>query len=136
MTTLIEFLPTPDGPFGVLAGEDGIVLASGWTDSADALLGRLRPERRPAALLGGAAPGIRDAVDAYYAGEHAAIDVVPVAQEGGPFRSQAWEALPEPNDEADWWIRKSGVEHYAEHIDRLRDWVTELQASRSAEGGR
>jgi broad specificity phosphatase PhoE len=48
---------------------------------------------------------------------------------------QAWGALPEPNDEADWWIRKSGVEHYAEHLDRLRDWVMELQGSRS-DGGR
>ena len=92
MTTLIEFLPTPDGPFAVLADEDGVVLASGWTDSEDALLARLRPDRRPAALRRGAA-GVRDAVDAYYAGEHAAIDAVPVAQEGGPFRTQAWVAL-------------------------------------------
>ena len=48
---------------------------------------------------------------------------------------QAWEALPEPNDEADWWIRKSGVEHYAEHLGRLRDWATELQAARGGGGG-
>lgn len=39
---------------------------------------------------------------------------------------QAWAALPEPNDEAAWWIRKSAVDHYAEHVGRLREWVDEL----------
>ena len=93
MTTLIEFLPTPDGAFGVLATEDGRVLASGWTDREDALLARLRPERRPMSLVAGSVAGVRDAVDAYYSGEHGAIDAVPVVQDGGPFRRQAWEAL-------------------------------------------
>jgi hypothetical protein len=44
---------------------------------------------------------------------------------------QAWQALPEPNDEAQWWIRKSAVDHYAEHLDRLRDWVDELMTRRT-----
>jgi hypothetical protein len=39
---------------------------------------------------------------------------------------QEWYALPEPTDEAAWWIRKSGSDHYAEHLDRLREWVGEL----------
>jgi hypothetical protein len=47
---------------------------------------------------------------------------------------QAWAALPEPNDEAAWWIRKSAVDHYAEHIDRLRAWVDELVARRGGGG--
>ncbi len=37
-----------------------------------------------------------------------------------------WYALAEPTDEAAWWIRKSGPEHYAEHLGRLREWVAEL----------
>jgi hypothetical protein len=37
-----------------------------------------------------------------------------------------WYSLSEPTDEAAWWIRKSGSEHYAEHLDRLREWVAEL----------
>ena len=41
---------------------------------------------------------------------------------------QAWSQLPELTDEAAWWIRKTGAEHYAEHLPRLRDWVRELQA--------
>jgi hypothetical protein len=44
---------------------------------------------------------------------------------------QTWEALPEPNEEAEWWIRKSAVDHYAEHMDRLRDWVDELLTRRA-----
>jgi hypothetical protein len=43
---------------------------------------------------------------------------------------QAWAALPEPNDEAAWWIRKSAVDHYAEHHDRLAEWVVELVGRR------
>jgi hypothetical protein len=44
---------------------------------------------------------------------------------------QEWHALREPSDEAAWWIRKSGVDHYAEHVDRLRSWVAELLARRT-----
>ena len=46
-----------------------------------------------------------------------------------------WHALREPSDEAAWWIRKSGVDHYAEHLDRLRAWVVELTERRFAEPG-
>ena len=41
-----------------------------------------------------------------------------------------WYELREPTDEAAWWIRKSGSEHYAEHTDRLREWAAELIARR------
>jgi Mycothiol maleylpyruvate isomerase N-terminal domain len=39
---------------------------------------------------------------------------------------RAWRSLPEGSLEADRWIRKSGPEHYAEHIPRLREWVGEV----------
>ena len=39
---------------------------------------------------------------------------------------QEWSALARPSDEAAWWIRKSGGDHYAEHLGRLRAWVAEL----------
>ena len=39
---------------------------------------------------------------------------------------QEWYSLQQPNDEAAWWIRKSGCDHYADHLDRLRAWVAEL----------
>jgi hypothetical protein len=44
---------------------------------------------------------------------------------------QTWEELAEPDDEAAWWIRKSAVDHYHEHLDRLREWVAELVARRA-----
>jgi hypothetical protein len=37
-----------------------------------------------------------------------------------------WNALPKPTDEAAWWIRKSGGNHFAEHLSRLREWTSEL----------
>jgi hypothetical protein len=43
---------------------------------------------------------------------------------------QEWAALLEPSDEAAWWIRKSGCDHYSEHLGRLREWVAELVARR------
>jgi hypothetical protein len=46
---------------------------------------------------------------------------------------QVWYELREPTDEAAWWIRKTGSEHYAEHLPRLRAWVAELIARRDEE---
>jgi hypothetical protein len=37
-----------------------------------------------------------------------------------------WYDLRRQDDEAAWWIRKSGMDHYAEHLDRLREWASEL----------
>jgi hypothetical protein len=37
-----------------------------------------------------------------------------------------WWLLRDTSEEAAWWIRKSGSEHYAEHLDRLREWCDEL----------
>jgi hypothetical protein len=46
---------------------------------------------------------------------------------------QEWFALSDPTDEAAWWIRKSGGDHFAEHLERLREWVAELVARRTSE---
>jgi hypothetical protein len=46
---------------------------------------------------------------------------------------EEWYRIREPTDEAAWWIRKSGGDHYAEHLERLREWVAELIARRSTE---
>jgi hypothetical protein len=42
-----------------------------------------------------------------------------------------WYALHEPTDEAAWWIRKSGPDHFAEHLGRLHEWVEGLVGRRS-----
>jgi hypothetical protein len=41
---------------------------------------------------------------------------------------RAWRSLPDASPEADRWIAKAGPDHYAEHLPRLREWVTELDA--------
>jgi len=41
-----------------------------------------------------------------------------------------WHDLPEPTDEAAWWIRKSAAEHVDEHLARLEAWAGQLIARR------
>jgi hypothetical protein len=43
---------------------------------------------------------------------------------------QAWNELGELTPEAAFWIGKSGAEHYAQHLPKLREWVSELYGSR------
>jgi hypothetical protein len=38
----------------------------------------------------------------------------------------AWTRLRVRTEAADRWVRKSGAEHYGEHLPRLREWVAEL----------
>jgi hypothetical protein len=61
-------------------------------------------------------------------------DVAWVQAQAGRTRMIAeWWALEAPSGEAAWWIRKSGCDHYTEHLDRLRAWVDELIARRPSE---
>lgn len=48
---------------------------------------------------------------------------------------EVWYELREPSDEAAWWIHKAGSEHYAEHLDRLKEWVDELVGRRTGADG-
>jgi hypothetical protein len=41
-------------------------------------------------------------------------------------------ALHEENAEVEWWIAKSGLPHYGEHLTRLRAWAVELADRRTA----
>ena len=91
-TAIHETVQTPDGPFTVVARADGVVLASGWTASVDAILARIAPELRPLTLEPGHIAA-SDAVTAYYAGDVSAIDRVAVAQRGGDFRMRGWAEL-------------------------------------------
>jgi hypothetical protein len=40
----------------------------------------------------------------------------------------AWTGLSVRTKAADAWVRKSGAEHYLEHLPRLREWVAELKS--------
>jgi methylated-DNA-[protein]-cysteine S-methyltransferase len=92
----VATVPTPTGPFTVLAirEDDGTetVLASGWTDNADELLLLVHRSLRPEVVTAGT-PAALDAVEAFLAGDVAAIDRVPVRQLSGPFLTEAWDVL-------------------------------------------
>ncbi|MCK6081666.1 methylated-DNA--[protein]-cysteine S-methyltransferase [Microbacterium sp. EYE_5] len=91
MTALLQTIDTPDGPFTILE-DDGRVLSSGWTADAASILGRLRADRVPASVSPGRVRSA-EAVVAYYAGDIAAIDDVPVQQAGTSMQMSGWEAL-------------------------------------------
>lgn len=88
-------LDTPFGPFTVVA-EGRTVYASGFTVDPGDLVTLIHPSLRPASL-GAARPhrAVRGAVEAYVAGDVAAIDGVEVAQRGGPFLEHVWKVLRE-----------------------------------------
>ena len=84
-------LDTPTGPFTVIADDDGTVLASGWTADLDELAA-LAPAAGAPRAVADLGP-VTKAVLAYYDGDLAAIDAVPVRQRGGAFLDIAREQL-------------------------------------------
>lgn len=91
-TPVIQTIDTPDGVFTILADEHQRVLASGWTDDADLICGRLREADRPARVREGETDAAA-AVLAFYDGELGAIDTVEVAQFGTARQLAGWSAL-------------------------------------------
>ncbi|MDO8143487.1 MULTISPECIES: methylated-DNA--[protein]-cysteine S-methyltransferase [unclassified Isoptericola] len=107
-------LDTPDGAFTLVA-DDGTVLASGWTDDVDALVGLVHPDLRPTAVTEvdpghAAVSGPAAAVAAYYAGDLDAVGRVAVVQRSGPFREHAWQVLRQ--------VSPGAPVTYAEYADR------------------
>lgn len=91
-TATLQTVDTPDGAFTILADDAGHVLASGWTADPDRILERLRAADRPATVREGET-GAAAAVVAYYGGDLAAIDTVPVSQQGTAMQLAGWGAL-------------------------------------------
>ncbi|HEY3833823.1 MAG TPA: methylated-DNA--[protein]-cysteine S-methyltransferase [Acidimicrobiia bacterium] len=86
-------LSTPAGPFTVIA-RDGVVLASGFTDDLDRLTVLIHPAIRPTDIADTDSLGpIADAVVAFFAGDVAAIDAVPVIQRSTALRERGWHEL-------------------------------------------
>ena len=80
LTATSQTVDTPDGPFTILAREDGAVLSSGWSDDIGVMLERIRPADRPGETVAGTIAAM-DAVRAYYDGDLAAIDFERVTRE-------------------------------------------------------
>lgn len=91
MTARIDTIETPDGPFTIIADERG-VLATGWNTDAPAVLARIKPALRPAALEVGRTVA-SEAAEAYYAGDFAAINDVAVMLGGTPWQQNGWAVL-------------------------------------------
>jgi methylated-DNA-[protein]-cysteine S-methyltransferase len=86
---------TPIGALTVLA-VDGVVHAGGFTADVDALAGRLAPGQRGLSVQSVPDLGpITEALEAYFAGDVAALDGLTVSQPGGPFQQRVWQALRE-----------------------------------------
>jgi methylated-DNA-[protein]-cysteine S-methyltransferase len=86
-------VPTPVGPL-VIVADDGVVLAAGWSEDPGDVIGRIHPSLRPARVT--RLPDLGDmtkAVLAYFDGDLAAPDAIPVRQTGGAFLDHAWDVL-------------------------------------------
>ena len=93
MSATLEFVETPDGPFGVLIDEDGAVLGAGWTADEEAVIARVHPALRPDSVARGSTGAAGDAVRAFYAGDVGQIMNVPVRQRGTELQHRGWETL-------------------------------------------
>lgn len=89
----VTTLRTPAGPFTVLL-DASRVMAAGFTADPEQLRGLLADPHRGATLRTvGDAGTVGAAIGAYFAGDLAAIDDVPVAVAGTPYQERTWAAL-------------------------------------------
>ncbi|SHN34154.1 methylated-DNA--[protein]-cysteine S-methyltransferase [Cryptosporangium aurantiacum] len=92
-STYYATVDTPIGPFTAIES-DGTVLASGWTNTIDDLLGVIHPTLRPIDPAPRSELGdVTKAVLRYHEGDVTVIDTIPVRQRSGPFLLGAWEVL-------------------------------------------
>ncbi len=87
---------TPPGPFTVVVTDDPagpVVLASGWTDDVAQLLPVVHRSLRPTWVERADGLPVLDTVEAFFAGDVAAIEGVRVRQRSGPFLEAAWDVL-------------------------------------------
>lgn len=90
----VATIDTPTGPFTVVAGADGAVLAAGFTTDTDALLALVHPSLRSDTRRWADLGPITSAVTSYLDGDVTAIDDVPVRQHtAGAFLARGWDVL-------------------------------------------
>ena len=105
--------------------KDGLAHIGTWLAEAGAALEQIR---------GGTYVELRadelDELNARFLDAMRDVDLADVKSQATAARARmlhAWTHLPEPGEVAGRWIRKSGPEHYLEHLPRLRDWLRELR---------
>ncbi len=98
---MLDHVETPIGELALVADEDGRLRAVGWTDGHARMDRQLRVLRvycgEQGFSLGPASNpgGLTGALRAYFAGDLAAIDGLPVATGGTEFQRAVWRALRE-----------------------------------------
>ena len=88
----VATLHTPAGPFTLLFGDSGVAAAGFTADPAD-LRRLLGPQRNAILHTVADAGAVGAAIAAYFAGDLAAIDQVPVTAAGTAYQERAWAAL-------------------------------------------
>jgi len=89
---IVETVATPDGPFTIVAADDGAVLGAGWSTSVDGILARIHAPLRPNVVTHGSLVAA-DAVRAYYGGDTAAPSRVHIRQRGTELQHAGWARL-------------------------------------------
>lgn len=96
MRLVLDRLPTPIGEALLVTDGEGYLRGLDWADHEVRLTHLLRLNYRPFAPETGAAPtGMRQALSAYFEGEHGRLAEVAWRAEGTPFQRSLWAALVE-----------------------------------------
>jgi len=93
---LLDHVETPIGRLVLVAGEDGRLRAVGWSDGHARMERQLRAhagQQSPALVPASNPGGLTAALRAYFAGDLAAIDGLPVVTGGTEFQRAVWRAL-------------------------------------------
>jgi methylated-DNA-[protein]-cysteine S-methyltransferase len=93
---LLDRTRTPIGELIIVADREGNLRVVDWTDHEDRMRQGLRRHygENGFTLESARNPnGLTDAMDAYFAGELAAIDMLPVQTAGTPFQREVWREL-------------------------------------------
>jgi methylated-DNA-[protein]-cysteine S-methyltransferase len=89
-----EEFATPTGTMLLVTDDRGRVRALDWQDHADRLHRLMRRYEGPVSLQTRPAPSpARYAIEAYFAGDLAAIDTLPTSTGGTSFQREVWAAL-------------------------------------------
>jgi methylated-DNA-[protein]-cysteine S-methyltransferase len=92
---LIDRFATPIGEMYAVTDEAQRLRAFAWVDHEARGIEQLRQQYGPRIVIaeGRTAAGVREAINAYFAGDLRAIDRIDCATNGTPFQQQVWSAL-------------------------------------------
>jgi methylated-DNA-[protein]-cysteine S-methyltransferase len=97
LTFIMDRVPTPIGDMLVVVDRDGNLRGADFFDHEERMRTLLRQQyarEGTGAIVEGLAPkAIRAAIDAYFEGDIAAIDKLPVKTGGTPFQREVWRLL-------------------------------------------